>query len=137
MLEFQEYSTAWLMYFAAVIGLLLVTWRLLLNLSLRYLRGVLFITVAVFLVTPVLDNTSYWTPAWIMASLEFLFSGIDKVMPVLRIMLIIWGVAIAAYSVIFLLFLRGKKGAVKTSNDVSKNTNKKNKIPRRETPTVS
>lgn len=137
MLEFQEYSTAWLMYFAAVIGLLLVTWRLLLNLSLRYLRGVLFITVAVFLVTPVLDNTSYWTPAWIMASLEFLFSGIDKVMPVLRIMLIIWCVAIAAYSVVFLLFLRGKKVAVKTSNDVSKNTNKKNKIPRRETPTVS
>jgi hypothetical protein len=130
MVEFQEYSSAWLVYFAAVMGLLIVTWRLFRGISWGYPRKLIFITVAVLFLTPVLDGANYWAPAWIVASLEFLFSSdLEKVVPILRIMFIIWCVAAISFTLIMLIFFRGKKKNV--SSKASATSNNK-KTPRRE-----
>jgi beta-lactamase regulating signal transducer with metallopeptidase domain len=130
MVEFQEYSSAWLVYFAAVAGLLIVTWRLFRGISWAYPRKLIFITVAVLLLTPVLDSANYWAPAWIVASLEFLFSSdLEKVMPILRIMLIIWCVAAISLTFIMLIFFRGKKNV---SSSKGSAVQKDKKIPGRD-----
>lgn len=106
MAEFQEYSSTWLIYGIAVIGLLAVTWRISRFIAFSYLRGILLVTAAVFFLTPVLAENSYWAPAWIVAVLELLFSGLDSILPILRMLLIVWLVALISYTIIKLVFLR-------------------------------
>jgi hypothetical protein len=112
MLEFQEYASGWLVYLLSVMGLLIVTWRLFRAMPWVYPRRIIFLTILVLFVTPVLGDNGYWSPAWIVGSLEFLFGGLDSVLPILRIMLIIWLVTILLYTVITFCFFRGKKAAV-------------------------
>jgi hypothetical protein len=112
MLEFQEYASGWLIYLLSVMGLLIVTWRLFRAIPWVYPRSIIFLTVLVLLVTPILGDNGYWSPAWIVGSLEFLFGGLDSVLPVLRIMLIVWLSTILLYTVIKLLFFRGKKKTI-------------------------
>jgi hypothetical protein len=112
MLEFQEYASGWLVYLLSVMGLLIVTWRLFRAIPWVYPRRIIFLTVLVLFVTPVLGDNGYWSPAWIVGSLEFLFGGLDSVLPILRIMLLIWLIIILLYTVIQLCFFsRGKKAA--------------------------
>ena len=113
MAEFQEYSTAWLVYGVAVIGLLVVTWRISLLVPWLYLRGVMISTAAVLFFTPALAENNYWAPAWIVAVLELLFSDVDSILPVLRILLIVWLVTLIVYTIITLIFLRKSKGKKK------------------------
>ena len=109
MAEFQEYSTAWLVYGLAVIGLLAVTWRISRFIPWSYLRGVMITTAAALFLTPALIESSYWAPAWIVAVLELLFSDLESILPVLRILLIVWLAALIAYTMIKLIFLRKPK----------------------------
>jgi hypothetical protein len=109
MAEFQEYSTSWLVYGLAVIGLLAVTWRISRFVPWSYLRGVMLTTTAVLFLTPALAESHYWAPAWIVAVLELLFSDLDSILPVLRILLIVWLAALIAYTLIKLTILRKPK----------------------------
>jgi hypothetical protein len=109
MAEFQEYSTAWLVYGLAVIGLLAVTWRISRFIPWSYLRGVMITTAAALFLTPALTESSYWAPAWIVAVLELLFSDLESILPVLRILLIVWLAALISYTIIKLIFLRKPK----------------------------
>lgn len=150
MLQFEEYSTAWLIYFAAIIGLLVVTWRICRPIPWRYLRRVLLVTVAVLFLTPVLSESGYWAPAWIVASLELLFSGVEAVMPIVTIVVKVWGVTLVVYTILHLLFFRGKKEkaekdprssrrTAQASNHLNsaKSPPRKNPTNRRVTPTIS
>jgi hypothetical protein len=109
MLQFQEYSMAWLVYVLAIIGLLIVTWRLFRAVPSAYIRRMIIITVAVLFITPVISESSYWAPAWIVAALEFLFSGVDGMMGILNILLSVWCVAIVLYSAVHIAFFRKNK----------------------------
>jgi hypothetical protein len=115
MAEFQEYSSAWLVYGLVVIGLLAVTWRISKFIPWAYLRGVMITTVAVLFLTPALAESNYWAPAWIVAILELLFSDLESILPVLRILLIVWLAALISYTLIKILFFRkpkAKRGGV-------------------------
>ncbi|MGS2718839.1 hypothetical protein ACVBE9_11740 [Eionea flava] len=109
MAEFQEYSASWLLYGIAVIGLLAVTWRISQWIRFSYLRGIVLVTAAVLFLTPVVAENSYWAPAWIVAVLELLFSDLETILPILRMLLIVWLVALISYTVIKLVFLRKPK----------------------------
>jgi len=109
MVEFQEYSSAWLFYSLAVIGLLAVTWRISRFITWSYLRGIMIITVAAFFLTPALADSNYWAPAWIVAVLELLFNDLESILPVLRILLIVWLTALIVYTLIKVLFFRKPK----------------------------
>lgn len=112
MLQFEEYSAVWLIYFAAIVGLLVVTWRICSPIPWRYIRRVLFVTAAVLFFMPVLNDSGYWAPAWIVASLELLFYGLEAVMPIVIIVTKVWGVALVIYTILHLLFFRAKKDKV-------------------------
>lgn len=109
MAEFQEYSSSWIVYGLAVIGLLVVTWRISKPIPFSYLRGVMITTVAVLFFTPTLTENNYWAPAWIVAFLELLFNGLDSILPVLRILLIVWLIALVTYTIVKLVFLKKPK----------------------------
>jgi hypothetical protein len=109
MAEFQEYSSAWLAYGLAVIGLLAVTWRISQFFPWPYLRGVMITTVAVLFLTPALAESNYWAPAWIVAVLELLFSDLENILPILRVLLIVWLVSMISFTLIKLLFFRKSK----------------------------
>lgn len=132
MLAFQEYGVAWLVYLLSVIGLLVVSWRLFRGVPSAYLRRVISLTVCVFFVTPVLDETTYWAPAWIVGFLEFLFAGLDGLVPILQILLIVWIVVIVLYTLIKLLFFRGQKSTPRKKAKIPRRVNKK-----RVSPTIS
>lgn len=119
MLQLQEYSMGWLVYFLSVFGLLLVTWRLFRGVPWWYLRGLLFVTVATFLVTPAIGAADYWAPVWIIGALEFLFEGQESAMPSIMIVLKVWGVVVVAFTVlsaISLLFRRESRPARKVAS---------------------
>lgn len=131
MLQFQEYSMAWLVYVLAIIGLLIVTWRLFRAVPSVYIRRIILVTVAVLFVTPVIGESSYWAPAWIVGALEFLFSGLEGIMRILNILFTVWCVAIVLYSVLHLAFFRRKKGDAATAADKNKASSTAKKTPRR------
>lgn len=125
MVQFQEYSTAWVIYLLAIIGLLLVTWRLFRGVPSSYIRRMIIVTVAVLFITPVLNESTYWAPAWIVAILEILFTGIDGTMHIVNIVLSVWCVAIAVYSLIHVIFFRKKKGVAGDNTQATKPASEK------------
>ena len=109
MVQFQEYGIGWLAYILSILGLLMVTWRLFRGVPWSYVRGLILVSVLVFLATPAIGDAEYWAPAWIIGALELLFGGVESAMPSILIIGKIWGVAALIFtvlSVIALLFRR-------------------------------
>lgn len=103
MLQLQEYSLVWAIYYVAIVGLLMVTWRLFKGIPWRYLRRLLWITVLVLLATPAIGQSNYWAPAWIIGILELLFGGVESAEPAGRILLMMWVVCVTSYTVVSLI----------------------------------
>ena len=68
----EQYMMAWLIYFAATLGVFLGFWRLTLILPL-YLRQSLRLVLATVLLYPsvVSGTETYWGPAWVKVILEW------------------------------------------------------------------
>ncbi len=119
MIQFQEYTIGWLAYILSVMGLLIVTWRLFRGVRWSYLRGLIQVSVLVFLATPAIGDAQYWAPAWIIAALELLFGGIEGAMPSILIIGKVLGVAVLAYTVISLIGLLFRRPNVSNSTSTS------------------
>lgn len=100
MLALQEYGVFWAIYYVAVAGLLMTSWRLLRVIPWSYPRRLLWLTVLVLLATPAIGTSEYWAPAWIIGFLELLFGGVESAEPAGRILLMVWIACIAVYTVI-------------------------------------
>jgi hypothetical protein len=144
MVQFQEYGMAWLVYFLSVIGLLIVTWRLFRSIPWPYFRGIILCTVAALLLTPVLSEQNYWAPAWLVTILELLFGGIEDltgIMPVIKIVLVIWLVLLLVYTLTKLMFFRGigsSRVPTNTKKHIPSGSSLHKTSPRkRVTPTIS
>jgi|GEM_PF-756046 len=79
MFTVEQYVIGWSVYLLAVIGLLAVFWRMTRIIRWFYPRQVLRLIAAAFLLTPYSINeaSEYLAPAWLMAGLEMVFSGLD------------------------------------------------------------
>lgn len=108
-MPYNEYTIAWSIYYVAVLGLLLVTGRMFRGISSRYIRRILWLTIAVILATPAIGEQQYWAPAWVIGILESLFGGFVMAEAVAYLLVVVWGVIIVLYTVIHIIFLRGKK----------------------------
>lgn len=114
MLQFQEYNIAWMIYFAASIGLVVLAWQLFRFIAWRYLRGLLILTTMVLFLTPAIGDSQYWAPAWIIASLQLLFEGVEGAEPAARILLFVWAFCFIAYTLFklsLLFFGSGKQNS--------------------------
>ena len=115
MIQLQEYSIAWLIYLVASLGLVVLAWRLFRIISWRYLRRVLVLTALVVFLTPAIGDNQYWAPAWIIASLQLLFEGVEGAEPAARILLLVWLFCFCVYSIISLWFLLTGKRSPETT----------------------
>ncbi len=104
MIQFQEYSIAWAIYFVASLGLVFLAWRLFRGLGWRYLRRVLVLTALVLFLTPAIGESQYWAPAWIIAALQLLFEGVEGAEPAASILFLVWLFCVSVYSVLSLWF---------------------------------
>ncbi len=103
MLQFQEYSSAWLIYALAAIGILVVVWRLCRIFPWAFVRRVLLLSITVLVFTPVLSELNYWSRAWIVSILELLFGGLESAQPALMILLKVWLAVMVIFTVFTLL----------------------------------
>lgn len=145
MAQFGEYTIAWLAYLVSVIGLLVVAWRVFRGIPWCYVRRVLWLTVAVLLLTPAIgtelvatdsaSSQNYWAPAWLIGSLEALFGGVDTAIPVAQMVGIVLLVVLAVYTVfsVIMLLVRIRKGEKKDHKGKSQKKSgvKNQKIPPR------
>jgi len=102
MLQFGEYTIAWLVYIGAIAGLLVTVHRLFRGLSWRHF---IVVAIAAILLTPAIGLEHYWAPAWIIGSLELLFGGVEAAFPAGRIILIVSFATLLIYTLLHLLFL--------------------------------
>lgn len=117
MLQFGEYTIAWFAYIVAIIGLLVVAYRLFRGIPWRYLRHFIVVTIAAILLTPAIGLEDYWAPAWIIGSLELLFGGLESALPAGRIILIVSFASLLLYTLIHLVFFRGRKASQGDSSE--------------------
>ena len=100
MFSTEEYIFGWFFYLSAITGLLLILWRVTRGmLYWPHTRRLLRLSIAILLLTPyVVDKGSdYFAPAWAMASLDILFSGINAFWRAGGPLLVVWCAAILFY----------------------------------------
>lgn len=130
--QLGEYTIAWLVYLAAVLGLLIVCWRLFRGIGWRYVRRVLWLTCAVLLLTPAIGAKDYWAPAWIMGSLEALFGGLDIAIPIATMMGTVLGVVLGLYTVFSIIArIRGGSPSGQQPTPKSHSTRNRKRTPPR------
>lgn len=115
MVQFQEYNIAWAIYVIASLGLIALAWQLFRCIAWRYVRGVLLLTALALFLTPAIGDSQYWAPAWIIASLQLLFEGVEGAEPAARILLFVWLFCFIVYTLfkIILFFMRSGKQSSK------------------------
>ena len=116
MFSAEEYLFSWFFYLSSIMGLLTVFWRITRGMVSRlYMRQLLRLSVATLLLTPYLvdESSIYLAPAWIMASLDMLFSGVTAFWRAGGPLLIIWCAIVLLY---YLLIVAHKVMAILPSN---------------------
>jgi len=125
MFSAEEYLFGWFFYLSAVIGLLIVFWRITQDMiTWFYVRQLLRLSVATLLLTPYLVNesSSYLAPAWTVAGLDILFSEAGAFWRAGGPLLVIWCAIVLLHC---LLTIAHKILEVLSSNNTS------NKMPTR------
>jgi len=107
MFSAEEYLLSWSIYLSAAIGLIMVFWRLTRDMvSWLYVRQLLRLSIAILLLTPyfVDESGDYLAPAWAMAGLDMLFSGVTAFWRAGGPLLIIWCTTVLLYYLLVVMY---------------------------------
>lgn len=111
MFSFQEYISAWLIYMACSLGLLVVFWQMTKHIPWYYLKQSLRLIAASLLLTPNLieNSTVFWSPAWLQSLLKLIFNGTDDIFSSIRILLISVLFTLLVFFVLSMIIILYKK----------------------------
>jgi hypothetical protein len=116
MFSAQEYIIGWVVYLIAALGLLFVFWRMTRSIPWFYPKQYLRLIGAAFLLSPAVvdDAAAYLAPAWVMATLQLVFTGVDNFWPLARVVLMAALIAAMIYSLLLIalhLYRRQRRSA--------------------------
>ena len=99
MFGFEEYIIGWAVYLVAVVGLLVVFWRMTRSIPWFYFKRGLRLAVAALLLVPMLipESQGFYAPAWIQGGLLLVFDGVESFLPAGRILALSVAVSLLVY----------------------------------------